>query len=750
MTDLARNTGKTNRTSPESTRTSPEDTRTMAEDTRTAPEPTPSSTQAQPDRPSAETWGNSVLTLHFTLGSESGPPRLLGLGAPAAGRDALPLVEVELAGHGRSGTSGKRHLDGLVSQRLRYVAHTSDAERLTVRMHDPATDLTVQAHYRVAPDLPVLTAWAELTAGDREIRVEQVSSFALSGLAAALGARNRWEEELKLWTADNPWSGEYRWSGMPLREAGLIDVGMTRFGQTGSKNRVALTSTGSWPSSEKLPMGWLEGPARVLAWQIEHNGSWHAELADRFDEVCLLLSGPGQREHQWSVLLAPGEGFTSVPVGLALAHDRDAALAALTRHRRATRRPHPDTVELPVVFNDFMNCLMGDPTTDRLLPLIDAAAAAGAEYFCVDAGWYDDERAGEGPGGVPGWWDAVGAWEPSRGRFPGGLAEVTDAITTAGMIPGLWLEPEVVGIRSDLASALPDEAFFRRDGVRITEWGRHQLDLRHPAAVAHLDATVDRLVGEFGLGYLKLDYNIDIGAGTDAHPHGPGHGLLEYNRAYLRWLEGVLDRHPGLVLEGCAAGGMRVDHATLATVPVQSLTDQQDERLIAAIAAAAPTAVPPEQGAVWAYPHPGQSDAELAFTMVSALLGRVHLSGRLDLLSPRQLGLVGDAMAEYHAYRRTLAHAVPSWPLGLPGWRDDWLALALDTGEETLLAVWRRGGRESVREIPVPVGTGGVTVLYPAGGEAALDRSAAWLRVVLPEPVSAVLVRLRRHGAPLK
>ncbi|CAL8976687.1 hypothetical protein TESS_TESS_01150 [Tessaracoccus sp. O5.2] len=37
-----------------------------------------------------------------------------------------------------------------------------------------------------------------------------------------------------------------------------------------------------------------------------------------------------------------------------------------------------------------MNTLGGDPTTEKLLPLIDAAAGVGAEVFVVDAGWYDD------------------------------------------------------------------------------------------------------------------------------------------------------------------------------------------------------------------------------------------------------------------------------------------------------------------------------------------------------------------------
>ena len=92
---------------------------------------------------------------------------------------------------------------------------------------------------------------------------------------------------------------------------------------------------------------------------------------------------------------------------------------------------------MPVIFNDYMNTLMGDPTTEKLLPLIDAAAEVGADYFCIDAGWY-----AEGD-----WWNTVGAWQPSTTRFPNGLGEVIDRIHSRGMVPGLWLEPEVIGVR---------------------------------------------------------------------------------------------------------------------------------------------------------------------------------------------------------------------------------------------------------------------------------------------------------------
>lgn len=715
-------------------------------------------------------WGSDALSL-LIAHDPAGPVRLLAAG-PASGlpvperdpdlcarlaRAALPLAEIQTTGSGRLGTSGKRHVDGAVAHDLRYAGHEErregEASTLLVHLSEATAGLRVTVSYTLRDGIPVLhTDVLVENAGDRPVTLEYVSSFALANLARHLPAGVRWEDGLSLWLAANPWSGEFRWSRATLAERGLYDVGMVRFGQTGSKNRVAVSSTGSWSTSEYLPMGCVEETAtgRALLWQIEHNGSWHAELGDRFDDVYLALSGPTDREHQWRHRLAPGDTFTTVPAAVALVFEGgcEAALGAMTDHRRATRRPHADHERLPVVFNDFMNSLMGEPSTDALLPLVDAAAAAGAEVFCVDAGWYDAEPPGAvGPGGVPGWWDAVGEWEESATRFPGGLCEVLDRIRAVGMVPGLWLEPEVVGVRSPIAAALPDAAFFRRDGVRVVEWGRYQLELAHPAARAHLDTVVDRLVRDYGVGYLKLDYNIDIGAGTDGHGGGatsPGDGLLRHNRAYLDWLDGVLDRHPGLVLESCAAGGSRTDHAILSRLPIHSVTDQQDFRLLPAIAAAAPTAVTPEQSAMWAYPLPEHTEADLGTVMVSALLGRVHLSGRPDLLSGQRLDVVRRAVDVYRTYRHLLPTARPRWPLGLPGWRDGWIALALTLEDDsTLLAVWRRDGAPDMVTLPLPwmPESHQPRVLFAAGSRPSLDwdSGARALRVGLSSATAALV-----------
>lgn len=329
------------------------------------------------------------------------------------------------------------------------------------------------------------------------------------------------------------------------------------------------------------------------------------------------------------------------------------------------------------------------------------------------------------------------------------------------MVPGLWLEPECVGVHSPTAAALPATSFFQRDRRRVTEWGRHQLDLGDPAAQAFLDRTIDGLVQRYGLGYLKFDYNIDAGIGTDLGANSPGDGLLEHNRAYLDWLDRLLERHPGLTIENCAAGGSRTDQALLSRLPIQSLTDQQDHRLIPPIAAAAPLAVPPEQGAVWAYPQPHFSAAENAFTLASALLGRIHLSGRLDLLDTRQSALVERAVNVYKTYRHVLPTAVPHWPLGLPGWDDGVVCLALESaGEHWYVLVWRReeslDGRRRV-EVPLPGLRGNaartisgsamnIEVLFAeddTAPEPAFDADSRALSLSM-DPLGAVLIRLSR------
>ena len=286
--------------------------------------------------------------------------------------------------------------------------------------------------------------------------------------------------------------------------------------------------------------------SQTWLWQIEHGGSWRWEFGDFWNSLYLVASGPEDQDHQWSKILKPGEIFHSVPVALTVVDGSlNTAYTPLTQYRRSIRRWHADNEHLPIIFNDYMNSLMGDPTTEKVEALIAPAAKAGAESFCIDCGWYSDDA---------GWWDTVGQWEPSLIRFPSGLKGVLDKIRAAGMIPGLWVEPEVVGVYSPVADHLPKEAFFPRSGQRVIERNRYQLDYRYPLVIKRMNKIINRLVNELGAGYSKFDYNIDVVQGTDVNSSSPGDGMLEHRRAYLAWVSHLFDRYPNLVIESCSSG----------------------------------------------------------------------------------------------------------------------------------------------------------------------------------------------------
>jgi len=666
----------------------------------------------------AISWDNGTSVLDFD-GGDDGPVRLVDLrdadgtqASPVTGRPGQPLVEILTPHWGNQtwGTSA-RHSGTRVGEQLRYVSHTIGPDGLTITQADPTSGLQVVSTFSSFPGVAAVRSQTSVSAldGAAPVTLWAVTSFA-ADVVTSSDLNN-----LDVWSAESSWAAENRWSSQPLRARGLARIDASARGEL-IRDAVAISSIGTWSSGAVNPAGAVRDrvTGRTLAWQIEHNGGWLAEVGELRNAQghggYLALLGPTDARHHWSFVVDAEHSFTTVPVTIAVADSFDDAFGRLADHRRAARRDHRQNSTLPVIFNDYMNTLIGDPSEDKLLPLIDAAATVGSEYFCIDAGWYDD---------TAGWWASVGDWEPSTVRFPRGLKFILDHIRERGMVPGVWMEPEVVGITSNAAQSLPDSAFLQRGGVRITERDRYLLDLRSPAAVDHLNAAVDRLINDLGVGYFKFDYNVTPGPGTDLDTPSVGHGLLEHNRALLAWLDALLDRHPELVIENCGSGAMRSDFAMLSRLALQSTSDQEDPRLYPAIAVGALVHILPEQAGNWAYVQPEMTDEEIVFTMCTGLAGRLYQSGHLDRMTPQQRELVAAGIAVHKEIRGDLVRSTPRFPTGLPSWDDPWTTVALDAGDVAYVICWRQA--EAPETVRLDLGGLGweptsVEQLYPAPG----------------------------------
>ena len=638
------------------------------------------------------------------------------------------ISEIHVCGENPDDHHFAKHTGGSGSASLKYHSHhyfeNEEGNKLEVLLTDEKMQVT--QHYQFYKGLGVVRAWCVVkNVSNAPIGLEYVSSFAYTGFDE--GEREV-EDKIRVFLPHNAWYKEVNW-----KEYRLSDLGYEKR-HVFSGKRIAISNTGTWSSKEYLPMGAIRNleTKNTVLWQIEHNGSWHWEISDIYNMLYFKLSGPTEQENQWYKELLSGESFESVKVCLSVGEDFDTALAEMTKYRRRIIKTSEADRTLPVIFNDYMNCLGGDPTEEKLIPIIDKAAEVGAEYYCIDAGWYDNGD----------WWDIVGEWQPCQERFPRGLQFVLDYIRAKGMIPGIWLEIEVMGIACPLAKVFDDECFFMRHGKRVIDHGRYQLDFRNEKVRAYATKVIDRVVGEYGVRYIKNDYNIEAGVGTAVDADSFGDGLMGHNKAYLNWICEMKAKYPDLVWENCASGGMRMDYASLAIAEVQSSSDQTDYRYNANVAAAIATAVLPEQAAVWAYPKANDGKNAVVMNMVNALLQRIHLSGEIFGWTEEQFALVKEGVECYKRIRSDIPKFIPFYPLGLPKYADSWLCSAYRFDDCVRIGLWRMDTDECSVEIPLKKAANGVKILYPSNHNADIKVTQNGVSVTMPERFSAILFQI--------
>ncbi len=635
-------------------------------------------------------------------------------------------LAIHLAGENPDDHHGAKHTGTSCEKTLKYINHSYYKNEFGNKLEFILKNdkINVVINYQFYNDISVVKSWTDVYNISKEtVGLEYVSTFAFTGLCDNTDGKTA-NEKLEIYIPHNSWVRELNW-----KKYSLSQLGFERISHFSTK-RINITNTGSWSSKEYLPMGAIKNKVEncMHMWQIEHNGSWQWEISDIKDLMYLRISGPNEAENHWYKELQPNEHFESVPAAIAIGVDFDDTLAEMTKYRRQIVRKNITDSSLPVIFNEYMNCLWADPTTEKEIPVIDCAAELGAEYYCMDAGWYADGT----------WWETVGEWQPCKWRFKNGIKEVFDYIRNKGMIPGIWLEIEVMGISSPILDKFTDDCFFMRHGKRVIDHGRYQLDFRNERVRDYATSVIDRVVSEYGVGYIKMDYNIDAGIGTELNADSFGDGLLEHNRAYLGWIEDIMNKYPELVIENCSSGGMRIDYAMLSKHSIQSVTDQESCINMVPIATVSATAVLPEQAAIWSYPVANETNNITAINMINSMLLRMHLSGEVMNLSEEQKSLVIKGVEKYKEIRKYIPEMIPFYPLGLPDFNDSWLCAGYKHEKKSFLAVWRMDSGED--EIKIPVKASSANIIYGLNDIASIDIADDGLLVNIKEKYNAVII----------
>jgi alpha-galactosidase len=285
----------------------------------------------------------------------------------------------------------------------------------------------------------------------------------------------------------------------------------------------------------------------VWAVHVAWSGN-HVTYAERLSSGAAVLGG-GELLLPGEVALAEGETYTGPWLYAAHGVGLDGVAARFHAYLRARPR-HPHGPRL-VVCNTW-EAVYFDHDLARLSELARLAAEVGAERYVLDDGWFRyrrDDTAG------------LGDWYVDPEVWPDGLHPLVDVVRGLGMEFGLWVEPEMINLDSDLARAHPD--WILATGGRLPLPSRQQqvLNVGHPDAYAYLLERLDALLREYPIAYLKWDHNRDLlDAGTG--PHGAP-GVHAQTLAVYRLLDELGVLHPGVEIESCSSGGLRVDLAIL-------------------------------------------------------------------------------------------------------------------------------------------------------------------------------------------
>jgi alpha-galactosidase len=471
------------------------------------------------------------------------------------------------------------------------------------------------------------------------LTLEMLASFSLGGITPF--ACDEAPGRLRLHRIRSAWSAEGRLDSTSLEQLHM-EPSWAVHGVTGER----FGQVGSMPSRGFFPFAAIEdtGPGVTWAAQIAWNGSWQME-AYRRDDFVQLSGGLADREfgHWWKTV-ASGESFiTPTALVTVVAGSVDNACQRLTSSYRRSAPRGED--ELPIVFNEWCTT-WGHPNHDNVIALADRLAGSQVQYLVIDDGWAERpaERMQEN-----------GDWIVATKKFPHGLRATCDAIRERGLIPGIWFEFEVANKGSKAWNEIAHQ--LHRDARVINVGSRRFWDFRDPWVHDFLAERVIELLRHSGMGYMKVDYNETIGLGCDG-AESPGEGLRQHLEGVRSFFQRIRRELPGLVIEICSSGGMRLEPSMLELGAMASFSDAHETRDIPILAYNLQRMIPARASQIWAVIRSGDTPQRLVYSLASTFLGRMCISGEVDNLSASQWAKALEAQQLYRQVSPIIADGI--------------------------------------------------------------------------------------------
>ncbi|MDP4086852.1 MAG: alpha-galactosidase [Bacillota bacterium] len=440
---------------------------------------------------------------------------------------------------------GKPKLHGLPAT---YVEEDSEAETLEIYLEDSLIGLSVTLIYSVFKHLNVIT---------RSVRFKNNGSerlILLRVLSANVDFRDDQFDLLTLYGAHNNERNIVRRQIVP--------------GNQSIESRRGASSHQQNPFFAMLRPNANEEEGEVYGFSLVYSGNFLAQV--EVDQFHTARASMGLNPFDFTWILEPTESFQAPEVVMVYS---DAGLGGMSRtyhelfRTRLCRGLYRDLVR-PILINNWEATYMKF-TAEKLVDMAKTAKEMGIELFVLDDGWFgkrDNDKS------------SLGDWVVDKRKLPNGLGDLAKKINQIGLEFGLWFEPEMISVDSNLYRTHPDWCLHVPNRGRSE--GRNQLvlDLSREEVCEYIIHAISTILESAPITYVKWDMNRHMTeVGSQGLPSGRQRETAHrYMLGLYKVLEEITSRFPYILFESCSGGGGRFDPGMLYYMPQTWTSDNTD------------------------------------------------------------------------------------------------------------------------------------------------------------------------------
>ena len=434
-----------------------------------------------------------------------------------------------------------------LESKLPYPHSLENAETLIFTLVDKVANLELKLYYTVVEDNNTIVTYSEVINRSEQAVVIHRALSAMADIPA---------RDYDVVTLQGAYAREKTVRRQRV-EQGIFKVASNR-GASGHAQTPALILCDHEAS---------EGAGEALAFQLMYSGNFQTFVQkSQINEVRVAI-GIEDENFDWE--LASNESFETPVALITYSHQgltgvSQESQAFVTDYIIPKQFAHE---ERPILLNNW-EATYFDFEKEKLIELAEDAKQVGVELFVLDDGWFgnrfDDNRA-------------LGDWFVNEEKLGGPLQDLIEKVHAKGLRFGLWFEPEMISVDSDLYRKHPDWAIQVPNYDHTYSRNQLMLNLANPDVVAYLKDVLDKILTDNAIDYVKWDYNRNM---TNI---GNGANYLESQMQSHQYMLGLYDlvefltsKHENILFESCSGGGGRNDLGMMRYFPQVWASDNTD------------------------------------------------------------------------------------------------------------------------------------------------------------------------------